>query len=73
MLGRLLAGYGSARSRQLHRHFLNTPAQGEVRENRAEVTLPKRAHNPLLIEAGFGQTTTPIPWWEGRPLALQFR
>lgn len=73
MLGRSLAGYESARSRQLHRHFLNTPAQIEIREDRVEVTLPKRAHNPLLIEAGFGKTTTPIPWWEGRPLALRFR
>lgn len=73
MLGRSLAGYESAHSRQLHRHFLNTPAQIEIREDRVEVTLPKRAHNPLLIEAGFGQTTTPIPWWEGKPLALRFR
>lgn len=73
MLGRQLAGYESAHSRQLYRHFLNTPAQVEIREDRVEVTLPKRAHNPLLIQAGLGQTTTPVPWWEGRPLALQFR
>ena len=73
MLGRQLAGYESAKSRQLFRHFLDTPAQVEIAEHRVEVTLPKRAHNPLLIAAGFGKTTTPIPWWQGRPLAFRFR
>ncbi|MBI4874532.1 MAG: hypothetical protein HY822_07860 [Acidobacteria bacterium] len=73
MLGRRLAGYESAQSRQLFRHFLNTPAEVEITDKRAEVTLPKRVHNPLLLAAGFGQGSTPIPWWDGRPLALRFR
>ncbi len=73
LLGRQLAGYESAHSRQLFRHFLNTPAQVEIAEDQVEVTLPKRAHNPLLIAAGFGKTATPIPWWDNRPLALRFR
>jgi hypothetical protein len=61
MLGRQLAGYESAKSRQLFRHFLDTPAQVEIAADRVVVTLPKRAHNPLLIAAGFDKTTTPIP------------
>jgi hypothetical protein len=73
LLGRQLAGYESAHSRQLFRHFLNTPAQVEIAEDRVDVTLPKRAHNPLLIAAGLGKTATPIPWWDNRPLALRFR
>jgi hypothetical protein len=73
MLGRRLAGYESAQSRQLFRHFLNTPAEVEITDQCVEVTLPKRAHNPLLLAAGFGQGTTPIPWWGGRPLLLNFR
>jgi hypothetical protein len=73
MLGRRLAGYESAQSRQLFRHFLNTPAEVEITDQRVEVTLPKRAHNPLLLAAGFGQGATPIPWWDGRPMALRFR
>jgi hypothetical protein len=73
MLGRRLAGYESAQSRQLFRHFLNTPAEVEITAQRVEVTLPKRAHNPLLLAAGLGQGSTPIPWWDGRPLALRFR
>ena len=71
MLGRRLAGYESAQSRQLFRHFLNTPAEVEITDKRVEVTLPKRAHNPLLLAAGFGQGSTPIPWWDGRRAGLK--
>src|SRR5215469_17465075 len=53
LLGRLLPRSESAKSRQLFRHFLNTPAEVEIESNRVRVTLPKRAHNPLLIAAGF--------------------
>ena len=73
MLGRRLAGYESAQSRQLFRHFLNTPAEVEITDKRVEVILRKRAHNPLLLAAGFSQGSTPIPWWDGRPLVLRFR
>lgn len=73
MLGRKIAGYETAHSRQLFRHFLNTPADIEITSNRVEVTLPKRAHNPLLIKAGFDQGSTPVPWWGGRPLKINFR
>ena len=73
MLGRRIAGYESAHSRQLFRHFLNTPAEVEITGNRVEVTLPKRAHNPWLLAAGCGQGSTPIPWWDGRPMVLRFR
>ncbi|MDP2996438.1 MAG: N-6 DNA methylase [Bryobacterales bacterium] len=42
-------------------------------EGGAGETIPKRAHNPLLLAAGFGQGATPIPWWDGRRMALRFR
>ncbi len=73
LLARRLDGYEKAKARQIFRHFLCTPAQVDVQSNRVEVTFPKRAHNPLLIAAGFGEKTTPIPWWNGLPLALRFR
>jgi transposase len=73
MIARKLPGYEAAKGRQIFRHFLDTPAPVEIAEKRVEVTLPKRAHNPVLIAAGIGETATPIPWWEGRRLALRFR
>ena len=73
MLGRLLPGYEAAKSRQLFRHFLNASGEVEIESGRVQVTLPKRAYNPLLIEAGFGEKATPIPWWDNRPLQICFR
>jgi hypothetical protein len=73
MLAHLLPGYEAAKSRQLFRHFLNTSAQVEMSDKRVQVTLPKRAHNPLLIAAGFNEKSTPIPWWQRLPLHIQFR
>jgi hypothetical protein len=35
------------------------------------VQLPRRAHNPLLIDAGLIGGTTPIPWWQGRSLRVE--
>jgi hypothetical protein len=73
ILAHLLPGYEAAKSRQLFRHFLNTTAQVEINDKRVQVTLPKRAHNPLLIAAGFSEKSTPIPWWQRLPLHIQFR
>lgn len=73
VLAQLLPGCETAKSRQILRHFLNTAAQLETTEQRVQVSLPKRAHDPLLIAASFNQKPTPIPWWQGRPLHIQFR
>jgi hypothetical protein len=73
MMARKLPGYEAAKGRQIFRHFLDTPAQVDIVKDRVEITLPKRAHNPLLIAAGFGEKATPVPWWEGRRLVLRFR
>ncbi len=32
----------------------------------------KRAHNPILIAAGFDTTITVSPWWGGKRLRLVF-
>ena len=45
-------------------------AQVEITGQRVQLTLPKRAHNPLPIAAGFGEKPTPIPWWHGLPLHI---
>jgi len=73
MLGRLLPGYEAAKCRQLFRHFLNAPAEVDIQSGSVQVTLPKRAHNPLLLAAGFGEKATSIPWWDNRPLQISFR
>lgn len=73
MVARLLPGFEAARARQLFRHFLDTPARIEIGESQVAVTLPKRAHNPFLIAAGFGENATSVPWWNNYSLVLRFR
>jgi len=73
LIARLLPGYETAKARQLYRHFFDIPAQIEIIPPHVEVTFPKRAHNPLLIAAGYGDKTTPVSWWDNYQLVIKFR
>ena len=65
-------GYQTAKSRHLFRDFINATAQITVGEQRIDVRFQKRAHNPLLLAAGFADTDPPIPWLGGKRLRLLF-
>ena len=76
-LYRLLAirigrGYERAESRHLFQDFVNATAQVTLTESDIIVRYQKRAHNPLLIAAGFDNTDTPIPWLRRKRLQLVF-
>jgi len=76
-LYRLLAakighGYERAKSRHLFRDFVDATAQVTLGPKEIVVRFQKRAHNPLLLAAGFGKTDTPIPWLGRRKLRLTF-
>lgn len=66
-----LHGYERAMGRQIFRRFLDTSARVTVTDEAVTVQLPRRAHNPLLIDAGLIGKSTPIPWWNGRPLRIE--
>lgn len=74
VFARALHGYEAAQARQVFRRFLDTTAR-IVRDGRdIVVTFPRRAHNPILIDAGLiGGAPTPIPWWNGRRLRTEIR
>lgn len=71
ILARSLRGFEAAQARQVFRRFLDTTARVALDGREIVVTLPRRAHNPLLIDAGLIGTTTPIPWWSGRHLRIE--
>ena len=58
------------RARTLFESFVKTTATVRIREDTVEVRLGRRAHNPLLLAAGFGDDRPKIPWWRGRKLKL---
>jgi transposase len=76
-LYRLLAvrignGYESAKSRHLFRDLIDASATLTIGDEAIAVRFQRRAHNPLLVAAGFHETNVAIPWLGGRRLRLVF-
>jgi len=65
-------GYQRAKSRHIFRDFIDATATLVIAEEELIVRFQKRAHNPLLIAAGFDKMDIPIPWLGGKKLRLIF-
>ena len=65
-------GYQTAISRHLFRDFIEATAQIHILEKEIVVQFQKRAHNPLLLAAGFDKKNVPIPWLGRKRLQLLF-
>jgi Transposase DDE domain len=72
LLGQRLGhGYEVAKSRHLFRDFIDATAWIRLTEAEVVVRFQRRAHNPLLLAAGFGQTDTVIPWLGRKRLRIE--
>ena len=69
-LAERLKGFARAGPARLFRKFVDTSGIIEIRANEVIVRLSKRAHNPLLKEAGLTKPTRPVPWLGGRSVRL---
>jgi hypothetical protein len=65
-------GYATAKSQHIFRDFINAVANVMITERDITVRFQKRAHNPLLMAAGFAQTDQPVPWLGKKKLRLIF-
>ena len=65
-------GYQRAKSRHIFRNFIDATATLAIAEEDLIVRFQKRAHNSLLIAAGFDKMDTPIPWLGGKKLHIIF-
>jgi hypothetical protein len=65
-------GYETAKSRHLFRDFVDAAATVMLTESEVLVRFQKRAHNPLLLAAGFDRTDIPVPWLGRKHLQLVF-
>jgi hypothetical protein len=72
LAGRIGRGYEHTESRHLFRDFVDATAEVEITKSAIVVRYQKRAHNPLLIAAGFDTTETAIPWLGRKRLRLVF-
>ena len=65
-------GYRKAKSRHIFRDFIDANATLFIEEKDILVRFQKRAHNPLLIAAGFDKTDIRVPWLEGKRIRFLF-
>jgi hypothetical protein len=65
-------GYEAVKSRQLFRDFIDATAHIEIGSRSVAVSFQKRAHNPLLVAAGFDKTDLRVPWLGNKRLQLRF-
>jgi len=72
LAGRIGRGYEHAESRHLFQDFVDATAEVKITESEIVVRYQKRAHNPLLVAAGFDRTETVIPSLGGKRLQLVF-
>jgi hypothetical protein len=70
--GRIGHGYETAKSRHLFRDFIDATATVTLGETDVVVRFQKRAHNPLLLAAGFDKTRVKVPWLGDESLHLVF-
>ncbi|MCY4593916.1 MAG: hypothetical protein OXC19_03865, partial [Bryobacterales bacterium] len=76
-LYRLLANrlgdrFRTAEPASLFRKFAEASATIDINDERIEVKLGRRGHDPHLIEAGYGDSTTSIPWLHNRAPKINF-
>jgi len=69
---RLGNGYGKAKSRHIFRDFIDASATLLIEGKDILLRFQKRAHNPLLIAAGFDKTATRVPWLKGKTIHFEF-
>jgi hypothetical protein len=72
LAARVSNGYETAKSRHLFRDFVDASASVEITGSDLVVQFQKRAHNPLLVAAGFDTTDVAVPWLGGKRLRLVF-
>ena len=54
------------------RDFLDATGTLYIDDTSVTCALNLRSHHPALIDAGFTELETPIPWWGGRSLRFRF-
>lgn len=64
--------YNRAQAKKIFRNILDVSATISIGEKDVIVTLDKRAHNPYLVASGLIQSPTPMPWFGGKRLVLDF-
>ncbi len=66
-------GYETAKSRHIWRDFIDATAKVDVARDEIVVEFQRRAHNPLLLAAGYEKSQVRVPWLGNKKLRFDFR
>jgi hypothetical protein len=72
LLAPKLPRYENATPDRIWRHFLDATGTLHITADSVTCALNLRSHHPVLIDAGFAELDTPIPWWGDRTLRFRF-
>jgi transposase len=72
LFARTLPRHATTTPDTIWRHFLDTAGTLHITENTITCALHLRSHHPELIDAGYADLNTPIPWWNDRTLRFRF-
>jgi transposase len=72
MAERIGREYQRAQAKKIFRNLLDLSATVVVEEHHVIVKLDKRAHNPYLVASGLANDPTPMPWFGGKNLVIEF-
>ena len=72
LANRIGNGYETAKSQHLFRDFIDATAVVTIEKQAIEVRFQKRAHNPLLLAAGYDRAELRVPWLQNKLLRLAF-
>ncbi len=72
LLALKLSRYEKATPETLWRDFLDATGTLHIDDTGVTCALNLRSHHPALIDAGFAELQSPIPWWNGRTLRFRF-
>ena len=72
LFARDLTRYQTATPDTIWRHFLDDPGTLHISDHGVTCALNLRSHHPQLIDAGYADLKTPIPWWDNRTLQFTF-
>jgi len=67
-----LRRYENAAPDKIWRHFADATGTLHITGDNVTCALNVRSHHPVLIDAGFADLQTQIPWRDGRTLRFRF-
>ena len=69
---RKIRGFEDSTAKKIHRKFIDSSGNVAIGKREIVVSFRRRAHNPLLLEAGFETKTVRLPWLNGYTLRFRF-